>query len=156
MELLGAYRASLRGLGQAIQDVQFAGQGGGDSRERLATLLAEWFAEWFRHPDWRLLWAFMTAAQPSAKVVLECQREEREVLRSLPAAFGDTVQVIVYGGGIAAALDDGHAAGETLRRLLAEVWQQQERVPGVAAARSPCSAAGDPYTTRGLACLAAE
>jgi hypothetical protein len=146
MQLLAAYQADLR---KVVHDVQAGGQ---DGLQRLATCLAGW---WRRPDDWRLLWWLLTAAEGTVvdrqaiQAVREWRREQYLLLHDLVEATGaadvvalqDTVQLIIHGGGVAAALGNGHAE-QTLRRLLATAWQQHKPPPGVTVASAPRSPGG--------------
>lgn len=158
MQLLGAYQAGLR---EVVQD-QATSRDGWARLDRLATFLASWF----QRPDWFDLWTLTTAAQVAtvddpdvAQTLVEWRLEEWELVDRLVKATGTAdaaalqkqVRVIVSGGQTIAALGAGHATAEALRRLLALVWQEQERPPDGVVAPSPWSASGGPSAGGGHA-----
>jgi len=137
LRLLDTYRAGLR---LAFQDAVQGQSQGWACLERLATYLAGWFSR----PDWRGLWALMTATPSWAlerpdvvKATAESREEARTLLDRLaeasgaanPDALGSGVRTIVYGSATAAALDGGAAAADTLRTLLAMTWQEHGTCP---------------------------
>jgi hypothetical protein len=138
LQLLDAYRAGLR---RAVQDAhRVSDQDGWAGLE----ILWRFFHGWFRSPDWFVVWALMTAAEASPvggaeamKATVEGQQEERSLLDRLaratrvadPTSLAVLLRVIIYGSGITAALDDGRAAAETLRLMLAGAWQEYSARP---------------------------
>ena len=133
--LFEAYRTGFRDMVQTT--IRRADEQ--DGRAILGPLV-DFYTGWLRRPDWRGLWAFMTAAGTGAvdepdqvEAVVGYLREERRLLERLaeaagaahPAALASCVHIMVYGSGIAAALDGGEDAVAALRNLLAAVWQEQ-------------------------------
>jgi hypothetical protein len=138
LQLLDTYRAGLR---RAVQDAhRVSDQDGWAGLE----ILWRFFQGWFSSSDWFVVWALMTAAEASPvggnesmKATVEGQQEERSLLDRLaratrvadPTSLGVLLRVIIYGSGTTAALDDGRAAAETLRLMLARAWQEHSARP---------------------------
>jgi hypothetical protein len=138
LQLLDAYQVGLR---RAVQDAhRVSDQDGWAGLE----ILWRFFQGWFSSPDWFVVWALMTAAEASSvggaqamKAAVEGQQEERSLLDRLamatrvadPTSLAVLLRVIIYGSGITAALDDGCAAAETLRLMLAGAWQEHSKRP---------------------------
>jgi hypothetical protein len=133
-QLLDTYRAGLR---RAVHDADRVA--GHDGWACLETLW-RFFESWFTRPDWFVVWALIIEADASSvddaegvKAMVEGQQEERSLLDRVarstgaadPTALGALLRIIVYGSGTAAALDDdGYAAAEALRLMLARAWQE--------------------------------